>query len=181
MTEPRRCLRCGYSLKGLPETHRCPECGLPYDACSALVQGTGRDYFWGFFAAVCLAVIVVMVRFQDWDWRLVFFAVSMAGLAYGVRRWRVRQPEYFAFRTEGLVLFDSDIRERRTIPKSAINDIAIESIFGSEYAVAIRDRDGKQLLKLPLWRFDSREHAVEFVNAIRCQLQAGSPPDTGPA
>lgn len=25
------CPRCGYSLKGLPTQHRCPECGLPVD------------------------------------------------------------------------------------------------------------------------------------------------------
>ncbi len=25
------CLHCGYSLKGLPARHRCPECGMPYE------------------------------------------------------------------------------------------------------------------------------------------------------
>lgn len=25
------CLRCGYVLSGLPEKHRCPECGTPFD------------------------------------------------------------------------------------------------------------------------------------------------------
>lgn len=25
------CLICGYCLKGLPEKHRCPECGTPYE------------------------------------------------------------------------------------------------------------------------------------------------------
>ena len=25
------CLNCGYSLKGLPDSHRCPECGVAYD------------------------------------------------------------------------------------------------------------------------------------------------------
>jgi hypothetical protein len=27
------CLRCGYSLYGLPQRHVCPECGLPTDTC----------------------------------------------------------------------------------------------------------------------------------------------------
>jgi hypothetical protein len=25
------CIHCGYELSGLPDHHRCPECGLPYD------------------------------------------------------------------------------------------------------------------------------------------------------
>jgi hypothetical protein len=25
------CIHCGYDLSGLPDHHRCPECGLPYD------------------------------------------------------------------------------------------------------------------------------------------------------
>lgn len=27
----RLCLRCGYCLTGLPDQHRCPECGTPYE------------------------------------------------------------------------------------------------------------------------------------------------------
>ncbi len=30
------CLWCGYSLKGLPTEHRCPECGTPYEAGSLI-------------------------------------------------------------------------------------------------------------------------------------------------
>lgn len=25
------CIHCGYDLSGLPDNHRCPECGVPYD------------------------------------------------------------------------------------------------------------------------------------------------------
>lgn len=28
------CVRCGYSLRGLPTEHKCPECGQEYDALS---------------------------------------------------------------------------------------------------------------------------------------------------
>ena len=27
----KRCVECGYSLRGLPARHACPECGLEYD------------------------------------------------------------------------------------------------------------------------------------------------------
>jgi len=38
-----RCLECGYPLKGLPDKHRCPECGEPYDI--ATVKKTWERYF----------------------------------------------------------------------------------------------------------------------------------------
>ncbi len=38
-----RCLQCDYSLKGLPDKHRCPECGEPYDI--TLIKDTWRRYF----------------------------------------------------------------------------------------------------------------------------------------
>jgi len=52
------CPRCGYSLQGLPADHSCPECGLRYDAESAIYRhlypaavfgflGGGFAWFWG--------------------------------------------------------------------------------------------------------------------------------------
>jgi len=34
------CLHCGYSLKGLPDDHRCPECGNPYNIADVKQQWT---------------------------------------------------------------------------------------------------------------------------------------------
>ena len=39
----QNCLQCGYSLKGLPDKHRCPECGEPYNI--AVVKRTWERYF----------------------------------------------------------------------------------------------------------------------------------------
>jgi len=36
------CPRCGYSLQGLPTDHACPECGLRYDAGSAIYRASQR-------------------------------------------------------------------------------------------------------------------------------------------
>lgn len=38
------CIHCGYTLLGLPDHHRCPECGRPYSL--ALVAEYRRDPHW---------------------------------------------------------------------------------------------------------------------------------------
>lgn len=59
MADRRRCFRCGYSLKGLPEVLRCPECGLPYHAWTAMIEESSSDAYLGAgFAVVGLGVLV---------------------------------------------------------------------------------------------------------------------------
>ena len=36
----KKCVRCGYSLRGLPANHLCPECGLRFDEGCALYRVT---------------------------------------------------------------------------------------------------------------------------------------------
>ncbi len=38
------CIHCGYGLSGLPDHHRCPECGRPYSF--ALIEEYRRDPHW---------------------------------------------------------------------------------------------------------------------------------------
>jgi hypothetical protein len=42
------CMNCGHSLRGLPEEHRCPECGQPYSV------GELKDQWAGWFKSVRL-------------------------------------------------------------------------------------------------------------------------------
>ncbi len=42
----RACPRCSYSLRGLPETHACPECGLGYDDRSRSWWTRGSRSYW---------------------------------------------------------------------------------------------------------------------------------------
>jgi hypothetical protein len=38
------CIHCGYGLQGLPDHHRCPECGRPYSF--AIINEYRRDPHW---------------------------------------------------------------------------------------------------------------------------------------
>lgn len=41
--ESRRCVMCNYSMRGLPDGHRCPECGHPFDPAALRAAGDARS------------------------------------------------------------------------------------------------------------------------------------------
>ena len=59
------CPICRYTLAGLPEKHRCPECGFEYnkDATAFFPPPRGRVWWVGFYGAI---VIVAVFAFIYW-------------------------------------------------------------------------------------------------------------------
>ena len=55
----RTCLKCHYSLEGLPTVHRCPECGFAYDEHAIVIDldssGHDRQQLW--YGALLLGMI----------------------------------------------------------------------------------------------------------------------------
>jgi hypothetical protein len=48
----QRCPMCDYSLVGLPDVHRCPECGLAYDKAMEVIVPRRSWLFWGLLGTV---------------------------------------------------------------------------------------------------------------------------------
>ena len=57
------CPQCNYSLTGLPSEHRCPECGLVYDALCEIYRVTG---WWALFRMAALPILVVAWCLGQW-------------------------------------------------------------------------------------------------------------------
>ncbi len=76
------CPICSYSLKGLPDKHKCPECGADYDRDSEVIARIpGAWFVRGFIAFMFLVLILVVVSiFLSGYYGVLIFVFIMAAL-----------------------------------------------------------------------------------------------------
>lgn len=60
-----RCPRCDYSLEGLPDRYRCPECGIEYDR-EMVVLKQSKKYATFFTVFAALGLLMMAYRFDEW-------------------------------------------------------------------------------------------------------------------
>lgn len=112
----KRCFRCGYSLRGLPARHACPECGLRYDEdCEIYPVVNPRQALMVWLAIfgggfICLKFLRHFLNFAAasmWERIMALVAVVwMVCVALGVRLlWtRYRRGFAVAITTDGLMM-----------------------------------------------------------------------------
>lgn len=139
------CGKCGYSLKGLPDVHACPECGLDYDRISMLYNlhplRTIPIYAfwagWGIFLVLAhgpsrseTAVLGVILA-------IVVVSTVNAGL-----RFLFWLPHWLAVNREGVHLLYIR-RPKRTVTWADLRQVRLD--YGR---IRILDREGKRPITL---------------------------------
>lgn len=129
-----RCPICAYSLYGLPDRHRCPECGFDYDQGMEVIEqsATLAVIFVG-----CLAMAAVGT-FLMWPIRLrglgiVFAPIGVVYMVWYVARFFTGYRNKVVIGPDGIWL----IQRRRVRSRFAWNQIS--RITGGKGSVEIRD------------------------------------------
>jgi hypothetical protein len=134
----KKCVRCGYSLRGLPANHACPECGLRFDERCALYRVTNPKQlmaFWlmifggGWVALKHLPHIANLGNASAWD-----IVGALAGLVWiicvPIAVWffirRYRRGFEVAITSDGLIVrlpgFTDELIPWRDIGGASIKD-----------------------------------------------------------
>lgn len=141
------CPTCRYSLRGLPEKHSCPECGLRCDRNACLLARPRRGLI--VFGVMNIAMFVTGFALRWWlgEWvgrgmaPLLFVSAGLMGVL--VTTWRLRRCNRFIIVSpDELRVFDSRHQEK-SFPMNQIIDAEWSRING---AVTVKALDGRELI-----------------------------------
>jgi predicted RNA-binding Zn-ribbon protein involved in translation (DUF1610 family) len=146
----KKCVRCGYSLRGLPANHVCPECGLRFDERCALYRVTNPKQLlvlWimifggGWVSLRNLRHFANLASASPWEkvgaFAGVLWVVFVAAAAWYLAR-RCRRGLKVAITSDGLILhlpgFSEDLIPwndigRASIKKRSARKPQIASVF----------------------------------------------------
>jgi len=158
-----RCVRCGYSLKGLPAVHRCPECGRENDRESVAVR---EPRLTAKLLAVAGTVIIVawaaLVWMRGGSWSYPMIAPAALVLA-GAWIQMSRRARLVVVSHRGLELID-EFSEVRSYPMQNVADAQWNSATG---AIGVTDRQGRAIITVPKNFLGSKRANWKIVLAIK--------------
>ncbi len=164
-----RCPVCNYSLIGLPDRHKCPECGFSYDKqMEVLTFALRTQVLW---LAAWTSVFLAMAAFFASRGGLESIPTSTYAMMlfyplYGLYLWRKREQNKILLGPDGLQL----IRRSRPGPVYSWQDIRVaEQSFVGGHAV-LHMRDGDKIALFGRKFFGSHRRTGDFVKRINNRL-----------
>ena len=160
-----RCPLCNYSLIGLPDRHKCPECGFSYDKqMEILTLALRKQVFW-----LVVGAFVFLGQAAFFTWRgglasipMLSYAIILFYPVYGFYLWRRRQQDKILLWQDGLQV----IRRSKPGPVYSWQDIrAAEQSLIKGYAF-LQMRDGDRITLFDRRFFGSHQRTTDFVKRI---------------
>ena len=119
-----RCPACNYSLTGLPDRHKCPECGFSYDKrMEVLMLALRKQVFW---IVVCTLALLGLAAFFALRGGLasipmITYAMILFYPLYGFYLWKKREHDKILLWQDGLQV----IRKSQQSPVYSWHDIQL--------------------------------------------------------
>ncbi len=168
VSRPVNCPVCHYSLRGLPASHRCPECGFEYDEHTLIWRPARRRGvyavlvfvgLWALYEAVQLARSVVATH-PTLSREMILGAVLLPIIGVLLfRLWRAaRRGRFIAVTPHGV--FARSVHREESIPWHAIEHVA-----RGTRQVLIRWREDHDAYDFE-WIFDTEDEAAAFRVAL---------------
>ena len=160
-----RCPLCNYSLNGLPDQHKCPECGFSYaKRMEVLMLALRTQVFW---LVAWTLVFLGLAAFFAYSRGLasipmIMYAMILFYPLYGFYLWRKREQNKILLWQDGLQV----IRRSKPSPVYSWQDIRVaEQSFVGGHAV-LQMRDGDRIALFGRKFFGSHRRTGDFVKSI---------------
>jgi len=163
-----RCPECGYSLRGLPEKHRCPECVFAYSPDMLVFQARAR-VSWLRLAVWALVLFVLgfgllinVVAASSAQTGISTFALLVV-LVLSYPWWRSVRRRYLLLTSRDLVLRERG-HDAVRIPLAEMGSATYSSISDE---IDLLGRNGRHLATLPYMTGRDLAHTRRIVEAVR--------------
>lgn len=164
-----RCPLCNYSLIGLPDRHKCPECGFSYDKrMEVLTLALRTQVFWLVAWTLVFLGLAAFFAYRGGlaSIPMIMYAIILFYPLYGFYLWKIRQQNKILLWHDGLQL----IRRSKPGPVYLWRDIRVaEQSFVGGHAV-LKMRDGDSIALFGRKFFGSHRRTGDFVKRINNRL-----------
>ena len=160
-----RCPLCNYSLIGLPDQHKCPECGFSYDKrMEVLTLALRKHVFW-----LVAGTLVFLGQAAFFAYRggsasipMLTYAIILFYPLYGFYLWRRRQQDKILLWQDGLQV----ITKARPSPVYSWQDIRVAEQSLINGCAVLHMRDGDRITLFGRQFFGSNQRTRDFVKSI---------------
>ncbi len=164
-----RCPLCNYSLIGLPDRHKCPECGFSYDKrMEVLTPALRKQVFW-----LVAWTLVFLGQAAFFAYRGGLASIPMLTYAiisffplFGFYLWRRRQQDKILLWQDGLQV----IKKSKPGPVHSWQDIRVAKQSFINGDAILKMQDGNRITLFDRKFFGSHQRTKDFVKRINNRL-----------